>query len=82
MGNKVNVTKWATTRLPSSKLVVYLNVQKSRADANVVGAYVWERKEFNIIHDQESNGWNHYKPLIYKHNKPACIWVLLSPHFL
>lgn len=40
MGNKVNVTKWATTRLPSSKLVVYLNVQKSRADANVVGAYV------------------------------------------
>ena len=30
-----------TTRLLSSKLVVYLSVQKSRAAANVVGAYVW-----------------------------------------
>lgn len=29
-----------TTRLPFSKLVVYLKVQKSRAGANVVGAYV------------------------------------------
>ena len=27
-----------TTRLPSSKVVVYLSVQKSRAAANVVGA--------------------------------------------
>lgn len=33
-----------TTRLPSSKLVVYLSVQKSRAAANVVGAYVWQKK--------------------------------------
>jgi hypothetical protein len=29
-----------TTRLPLSKLVVYLKVQKSRAGASVVGAYV------------------------------------------
>lgn len=29
-----------TTRLPSSKVVVYLNVQKSRAGTKVVGAYI------------------------------------------
>lgn len=33
------VLESVTTKLPSSKLVIYLNVQKSRADANVVGAY-------------------------------------------
>jgi len=30
----------STTRLPSSKVVVYLRVQKSLAAAKVVGAYV------------------------------------------
>jgi len=29
-----------TTRLPSSKFVVYRRVQRSRAGANVVGAYI------------------------------------------
>ena len=33
-----NMVNECTTRLPSSKLVVYLIVQKSRAAANVVGA--------------------------------------------
>lgn len=37
-------TNRITTRLPSSKLVVYLSVQKSRAAANVVGAYVWREE--------------------------------------
>lgn len=37
-----NILSIHTTRLPSSKVVVYLNVQKSRAAANVVGAYVWK----------------------------------------
>lgn len=36
-----NNTKVLTTRLPSSKVVVYLSVQKSLAAAKVVGAYVW-----------------------------------------
>jgi len=36
----IDWVKEHTTRLPSSKFVVYRRVQRSRAGANVVGAYI------------------------------------------
>lgn len=38
--NKHAIVKQLTTKFPSSRIVVYLSVQKSRAGAKVVGAYI------------------------------------------
>lgn len=41
----MQVLRQPTTKLPSSKIVVYLRVQKSRAGAKVVGAYICHRTD-------------------------------------
>lgn len=41
-----------TTRLPFSKVIVYLRVQKSRAGARVVGAYTYNRTDSLYHHVQ------------------------------
>lgn len=46
-------SKMHTTRLPLSKVVVYLRVQKSRAGARVVGAYAWSTFDYQYHFQRE-----------------------------